>query len=88
MDLIVGFSVTCRSFRIALCVEHDCVEYEWRVNGAYLLVSRNAIWNIECTDSAVSARHPRSSATGCIKCTKCSVITSLTGCRVGNSATT
>jgi len=44
------------------------------------------IWNIECTDSAVSARHSRNPATGCIKCTKCSVITSLTGRMVGNSA--
>jgi len=49
---------------------------------------RHDIWNIERTDSAVSARRSRNPATGCIKCTKCSVITSLTGRRVGNSATT
>lgn len=55
----------------------------------YLLASRSisAIWNIECSDLAVLDRQtPRHEPTGCIKCTKCTVITSLTGCRVGNSA--
>lgn len=48
---------------------------------------RSAIWNIECSDLAVLDRQtPRHEPTGCIKCTKCTVITSLTGCRVGNSA--